>query len=530
MKVSSISEKNLGRVIREFEIGGLKDLTSVICKSNYSLSRFSGKTRSKKSFLSSQFVALDIDEGLSIYNAKKIANLIGRDYIIAPTRNHQKDKSGKLEDRFRIIFELKSECNDPLSLVRKHKIFALMFPEADYACFDSARFYYPSKSVEYIKGHGGQSFIEETSASIETFKLSNDFIKNGCANGEWHNSVNKCVGYLIRHKFSLESIKLIIESVAIRKGNGTGLDAADISHIEDLYNRYSEAEESTCGIESKNKFLPSSSEIRNHLKSQREKRKIAQMKRLPFLDPIFDKVGMFLEPGLILIGNRSGGGKSTCVSNLVAEVLRRSNEKVLIITAEVDSEDYYSSVAANLLGINFFSYRKGAVDPLDAQKIEDKSESIVDRLNVIGHAQNSDIQSPKSVIQVMTEAIDNNYGLIVIDYYQRINSSDLDTIPTIKRFGGALNKFCSENMVPVVAMVQMKPFNERFPDEFSQRIQQDLHVFNHAHLAFDMKTNSESNTVDFTIEKSRFSQFVQKEITLTYKDGRLFFDPDQNSF
>jgi len=62
--------------------------------------------RSEKYFISgSNMVAFDIDEGLSLEEAKKLLSEFT--YIIYTTKSHQKDKNGFVADRFRIIMPTK---------------------------------------------------------------------------------------------------------------------------------------------------------------------------------------------------------------------------------------------------------------------------------------------------------------------------------------------------------------------------------------------------------------------------------------
>ena len=361
--------------------------------------------------------------------------------------------------------------------------------------------------------------------NLNLTKEAQNFILNGAKDGNWHNSINQCVGSLVSNGFNDELIYLIMESVAIRKGNGVGLDENDLSHINDILSRWGEPKEEETNRES---FLPTRSDVKGHLRRQRVRRKTALEKSVPFLSEVFERLEFRLDPGLILIGNISGKGKTTCVINIAAEVVRKTDHKVLIITGEVDAEDYYSAVASNLLNLDFHSYRKGQLNSKQSRVIEEKSEQIVDQLLVIGNSQNPDIQKPKEVIKVMKAAVAQGYGLIVLDYYQRINDSSLDSITTIKKFGNELNKFCNTNVVPVVAMVQLRPNNSSFPEHLSQRIQEDRHVYNHAHLVLEMNTNQDENTVNFNVVKSRFSRFKERGISLVYRNGRLVFDPDHS--
>lgn len=71
----------------------------------YSPFKFIGKTKVSENWNNSEqnLLILDIDDGLTIKEAKNIFSKYK--YLIATTKSHQKDKKGKVCDRFRIILE-----------------------------------------------------------------------------------------------------------------------------------------------------------------------------------------------------------------------------------------------------------------------------------------------------------------------------------------------------------------------------------------------------------------------------------------
>lgn len=101
--------------------------------------------RRKENFSSSELIALDVDEGCSIENFK----LEGFEYLIATTRNHQKDKNGVTCDRFRVLIPLEDEVNDPdfYKFIIKEFVKDNNLNFVDPACIDSARMFYPSVSI-----------------------------------------------------------------------------------------------------------------------------------------------------------------------------------------------------------------------------------------------------------------------------------------------------------------------------------------------------------------------------------------------
>lgn len=101
-------------------------------------------TRSKANFIYSDFLGLDIDNGLPIAEAVEMF----RDtvHIIGTTRNHQREKKGVVADRYRIIIPWESritcrrEFESSLAAIGK-KI------DADSSGYDAARVFWPCASI-----------------------------------------------------------------------------------------------------------------------------------------------------------------------------------------------------------------------------------------------------------------------------------------------------------------------------------------------------------------------------------------------
>lgn len=101
-------------------------------------------TRSKANFIYSDFLGLDVDNGLPIDAAAEMF----RDtvHIIGTTRNHQREKNGVVADRYRIIIPwerritCRREFESSLAAIGK-KI------DADSSGYDAARMFWPCTSI-----------------------------------------------------------------------------------------------------------------------------------------------------------------------------------------------------------------------------------------------------------------------------------------------------------------------------------------------------------------------------------------------
>ena len=134
------------------ETKDITDLAQHMMHYNYSLGLFKGNDRTNKSFQKAEAVGLDFDGGLTLKEAKiRFAN---KKHILMPTKSHQIEKNGVVSDRFRVILFL----DQPITSSEDYKFTmrALMkeHPEADKACIDAARFFFPSHWRPAVKEDG----------------------------------------------------------------------------------------------------------------------------------------------------------------------------------------------------------------------------------------------------------------------------------------------------------------------------------------------------------------------------------------
>ena len=115
---------------------------------NYSPFQYSENYRKETNSLISHANALifDFDDGTSIDMAKDI--FVDFSYIIATTRSHQKEKNGKVCDRFRLV--LPCETNFQVSIQEYKDLMRELIERygADPACKDVSRFYFGFKDSQ----------------------------------------------------------------------------------------------------------------------------------------------------------------------------------------------------------------------------------------------------------------------------------------------------------------------------------------------------------------------------------------------
>lgn len=140
----SFSE-NITENFKSVSVPFFKICDLVKSKFNYSAGSFDKNYRNKSNYKNySDVLILDIDDGISTSEAKRIFEPFS--YIIATTKSHQKDKNGKVCDRFRVIIPTdtpirlnQDEYSQMMEEIYKD------YPFVDKVCKDASRFYYPAK-------------------------------------------------------------------------------------------------------------------------------------------------------------------------------------------------------------------------------------------------------------------------------------------------------------------------------------------------------------------------------------------------
>ena len=136
--------------------GNFFNLHKIVCGNvRYSAGTFLQGYIKEDNYLKEQnLIILDIDEGMSIDEAKKLFS--DMTYLIATTKSHQKEKNGLICDRFRIIlpclntFHLDSETYK----ITYQNILDVLGLKADKSCKNVSRWYYGNPEGEYWYNEG----------------------------------------------------------------------------------------------------------------------------------------------------------------------------------------------------------------------------------------------------------------------------------------------------------------------------------------------------------------------------------------
>jgi len=133
------SNPNLPKVI---DVNNEEDLINAVTSYGWSPSIFSSY-RHNDNFLSTDFMSLDIDSGLSIKECEKRVQSLNLACLCLPSPSHTEEK-----EKFRLIFPLAKTILTKDDFDKTWEWLQLQFPEIDAQCSDYARWYAPSKTVD----------------------------------------------------------------------------------------------------------------------------------------------------------------------------------------------------------------------------------------------------------------------------------------------------------------------------------------------------------------------------------------------
>lgn len=145
--------RDMGSFYEGFRVLGPSErISKIITKNIWSPILWERGRRASRNFRFSSFVALDFDGGVSLDDAINniFCDLI---HIIAPTRSHRMDKNGVVDDRFRVLVKLSTDTTDCARFTATARHYAKLY-EADIACTDCARAFYPSLHIASMSTEG----------------------------------------------------------------------------------------------------------------------------------------------------------------------------------------------------------------------------------------------------------------------------------------------------------------------------------------------------------------------------------------
>lgn len=180
-KISLCTNEKTGALGAEVEVQTLSQLEALTRQGPWSPYLFNrvqqykkdGKPfkimRNKKNFREGHFFAIDIDQGMTLEDAKKILINNKMSAFINTSQSHRLEGNG---DRFRIVFALSEPITTPKQILGTFEYLKTnYFPTLDEACKDEARFFKGSKELILIQE--GDQYVSLTPISLDTAAINN---------------------------------------------------------------------------------------------------------------------------------------------------------------------------------------------------------------------------------------------------------------------------------------------------------------------------------------------------------------------
>lgn len=256
MSAVSLIGNNLGEIEDEIAYSNLSELAAIVSSYNWAPALFRERKRTMANLSRIELLVLDVDDGCPLERAKDQF----KDYrhIIATSKNHQKEKNGKIADRYRVVVFL----SEPIQTDRDFKAtWARAYghwPFIDKACKDSARFFYASPNIVSLNEDGKlfevakHEYLDDVLGEAkhippefgpptergELWKSTLEFLLNGAPAGTRHNRLVQAVGNMREQGYTKPETLSKLQEMSER-GDWTqpGLNAADLRTVDRMYMR-----------------------------------------------------------------------------------------------------------------------------------------------------------------------------------------------------------------------------------------------------------------------------------------------------
>jgi len=528
--------------------------------------------RNKANFAHCDILALDIDSDVTLQEAMQIFQ--GYSFSIATTKSHQKVKtkpSGASEpacDRYRVLIPLEGRIGDSDVYRATWDSAYKLWPFIDKACKDPSRYYAKSKDLIYLKTEGLRfpvcNEVQQSQPvmpvqhqvsvhpNVSLSKSTYEFLADGAPQGKWHHRlVSACLDMKgIGYTYEQAVHKL---TDATRSFSGF-LDQNDLSHIVDVYenreatpNKYQAAQINGMIAPTANTYqmptghmtapptIPknvtyqesSPDDIMQNILADRARRHRALAINYPFICSAFHNVYRFTM-GFIIIGAKSGKGKSTVLANILAHILEQGaiKKKILVISNEENTEDVYSRIACLMCGYDWIDYRNDSLTAEEFNKIDavlfTLPQKIIVQSLTSGKMEFHYIEDFMSTLDYAEkQQNENGFEMIMFDYWQTINQSrenpSLSAMEISKKLGFQMKEFAARVGIPTVAFAQLKGDDKL---DIKDRVENDKTLYNHAQDFIEITPNFETKKSTFIFHKNRWGYMQGKFITTVFDKGR----------
>lgn len=260
-----------------------------------------------------------------------------------------------------------------------------------------------------------------------------------------------------------------------------------------------------------------------------------------FINRDFKKVVPFFRKNLILIGGKTGEGKSTTVANIVYQTVRQINpitgkrRRVMVITNEEKRADVYNRITCLHKGLAYTNH-----DEYSKEQSEEFSKmirvwarngvTVVDDTHGGSTGMTTTIEGIETIFSNMIR--DGEwYDVIIIDYYQNIKASKkdimLDEYKVQAKLAAMLDKYKNLYPAPIVIMAQVVPNKEGEDTPFEYRIKGRKVITDPATMIIELRAEREHRRTEWKVWKSRFTASVGQAFHTGFDKGHyVVYDND----
>lgn len=257
---------------------------------------------------------------------------------------------------------------------------------------------------------------------------------------------------------------------------------------------------------------------------------------MTFICPTFDEVVPFFRKNLILVGAKTGEGKSTAIANLAYTALLSRDPKTgkllrtLVITNEEKREDFYNRITSLINGWHYTNHSKFT----EIQRKEFSRMipvlSSSGRLTVIdnNHGGSHGVTtSIEGLATLFNSLIENKeyYDIVLIDYYQNIMSSKLnpalDQYKVQEKFSRLVDDFKNNYPAPIVIMAQLKSQGDKEQIPFQIRLMGSKSIMVPSTLTIEMVVDRKNLRTKWVVHKSRYTEGMGVDFFTGYDKGRF---------
>jgi hypothetical protein len=260
----------------------------------------------------------------------------------------------------------------------------------------------------------------------------------------------------------------------------------------------------------------------------------AARNKMRFMNKSFDDAVPYFRKNLILIGGKTGDGKSTTVANIIRSTIAKPNpltgkrRRVLVITNEEKVEDVFNRVTCLIKKWDYRNHDKFTEEQVSEFNKYIKHLSKDGMITVIDNTYGGAIGTTttlEGICQIFDNLIENQeyFDVILIDYYQNVNQSRIN--PSMgpyevqdalaKRLDGYKNIYPA----PIILLAQVAPPDKDAKTPFKVRIEGRKSILNVATCCLEIVANREELVTEWLIHKSRFNGAVGQKIQTGYKHG-----------